>query len=69
MTMQNGVEILPVATKGAAKVVTELSLDEMLVDPIVRLVMKRDRVTEAHVRDTVKTARAAYLAGRPGLAA
>ncbi|HEY4030230.1 MAG TPA: hypothetical protein VGM25_07790 [Caulobacteraceae bacterium] len=29
---------------------TELSLDEMLADPIVRMMMRRDGVEEAHVR-------------------
>jgi hypothetical protein len=33
---------------------TELSLDEMLADPIVRVVMRRDGVDEAHLRDLVR---------------
>jgi len=33
---------------------TELSLDEMLADPIVRVVMRRDGVEEAQVRALVR---------------
>jgi hypothetical protein len=33
---------------------TELTLDEMLADPIVHLMMRRDGVEEAHVRDLVR---------------
>lgn len=36
---------------------TELTLDQMLADEIVRLVMARDGVSEAQVRDLIATVR------------
>jgi hypothetical protein len=33
---------------------TELTLDEMLADPIVHLIMRRDGVEDAHVRALVR---------------
>jgi hypothetical protein len=43
----------------------EPDLDEMMSDPIVRLVMRRDGLSEAVVWDAIKTARA-HLASRSG---
>jgi hypothetical protein len=34
----------------------ELTLDEMLADPIVRIMMNRDRVSEEEVRDVIRDA-------------
>jgi hypothetical protein len=39
----------------------ELTLDEMLADPIVHLMMRRDGVEEAHIRSLM-----ARLGARPG---
>ncbi|WP_445679530.1 hypothetical protein [Radicibacter daui] len=34
----------------------ELTLDEMLADPIVRIMMNRDRVSEEDVREAIRDA-------------
>ncbi len=41
----------------------ELTLDELLADPIVRLVMRRDGVTEADIRRAMISA---FVASRLG---
>lgn len=40
----------------------ELTLDELLADPIVQLVMQRDGVTAADVREVIERARRAQSA-------
>jgi len=44
---------------------TEPALDEMLGDPIVMALMRRDGVTERHVRDLVARARGRRSHSRP----
>jgi hypothetical protein len=44
---------------------TELSLDEMLADPIVRVMMRRDGVEEAHVRALVRRVAGRLRQGEP----
>ena len=44
---------------------TELSLDEMLADPIVRVVMRRDGVEEAQVRALVRRVAGCLRQGEP----
>lgn len=42
----------------------ELTLDQMLADPIVRLLMKRDGVEDAEIRQLVEGLRARRAAAR-----
>jgi hypothetical protein len=41
----------------------ELSLNEMMQDPIIKAVMQRDAVKEAELRRLMARARTAYLGG------
>jgi hypothetical protein len=41
----------------------ELSLNELMQDPIIKAVMRRDAVKEAELRRLMARARAAYLDG------
>lgn len=49
---------------GALSQKIEATLDDILSDPIVRILMRRDGVNERQVRDLVRTASAARLARR-----
>ncbi len=41
----------------AAAMPAEPDLDEMMMEPIVRLLMRRDGLSESEIRDVIKTAR------------